>query len=262
MIRVTFLIRKRDDLSHDDFYEYWYSCHGPLVASYGTTLRVRRYVQAHALNGDSVAAAARKARGGMECPYDGAEEMWWDSEAEFTKANSSDGVREVFAALVEDETKFIDLANSPLWIGHEYPQINPTPENIVARPRNAIVKMYYPLRHITDLTENEAQRYWHTEHGPLIRSQAASGGLLRYVQVHRTPHEMEANLRAARGTEIEHYTGHAELWSDRRLSGVPTNDGNTRRSRAIEDERKFIDFERSTIFYAKEHVFIDHTQGD
>jgi len=262
MIRVTFLLRKRADLSHDDFYEHWYSHHGPLVAGFGATLRLRRYVQVHALNGDSVAAAAREARGGMEAPYDGAEEMWWDSESALTEVHRSDEGQKMIADLVEDEAKFIDLANSPLWIGHEYPQINPSPENIVARPRNAIVKMYYPLRHIADLTESQAQQYWHRDHGPLIRSQAASGGLLRYVQVHRTPHELETVLRDARGTRIEHYTGHAELWSDRRQNLVPTNQGNSRRSRAIEDERKFIDFERSTIFHAKEHEFIDHTQGD
>ena len=29
--------------------------------------------------------------------------------------------------LPEDETKFIDLPNSPLWLTYEYPQVNPIP---------------------------------------------------------------------------------------------------------------------------------------
>jgi hypothetical protein len=33
-------------------------------------------------------------------------------------------------------------------------------------------------------------------------------------------------------------------------------------ARAIEDESTFIDFKRSSMWLAKEHVFIDHTQGD
>ena len=261
MLRITFLLRKRGDMSHDDFYDYWRRRHGPLVASFGDVLNARRYVQVHTLRDDPGGAAAREARGGMEPPYDGVAEMWWDSEESFA-GEATSAARDAGAALVEDEAKFIDLANSPLWMCHEYPQVNPTPENIVARPRNSIVKLYFPLRHKVELSEAEAQAYWRTDHGPLIRSQAAGSGILRYIQVHRTAHDAEAALRAARGTQAESYTGHAELWFDRRSRGEPTGEARAAGRRAIEDESKFIDFDRSTIFHGKEHVFIDHTQGD
>lgn len=124
------------------------------------------------------------------------------------------------------------------------------------------MKLYYALRHLTSLSFTEAQHYWHTQYGPLIRSQAAASGILRYVQVYRCEHALEAGLRKSRGTVIELYTGHAELWFDRRTRGGSHPEFRAAGARAIEDESHFIDFQRSSMWLAKEHVFIDHTQGD
>jgi hypothetical protein len=198
----------------------------------------------------------------MEPPYDGVAEMWWDNWDHLNDCLTSKVGREAGAALLEDEARFIDLPHSPLWLAYEYPQVNPAPENIVARPRNTLVKLYYPLRHLSSLSLADAQHYWHTHHGPLIRSQAAASGILRYVQVHRCEHALEAGLRKSRGTVVEPYTGHAEIWFDRRTRVSSHPESQAAGARAIADERQFIDFKRSSIWLAKEHVFIDHTQGD
>ena len=123
--------------------------------------------------------------------------------------------------------------------------------------RSGVVKFYFPLRARRDMKEDEAQLYWRTNHGPLIRRQAAASGILRYVQVHRFETELEAALREPRGTSAEPYTGHAELWFDRREMGVRSPEREIAGQRAIEDESKFIDFERSSMWLAKEHVIID-----
>ena len=256
MIRLTFLLRRKPELSRDEFQSYWRLKHGPLVASFGTALAARRYVQVHTID-DPANQAMAEARGGMEEPYDGVAEMWWENEEVFAQANQTSEAREAGAALLEDERQFIDLPNSPLWLNYEYPQVNPTPENIVTRPRNAIVKLYFPLRHRAELGFDEAQLYWRTNHGPIIRSGAGIGGMLRYVQVHRFEHPAEEALRKIRGTEVDSYTGHAEVWVDRRIQGGGPESRESGR-RAIEDESKFIDFKRSSMWYAKEHVFVDH----
>ena len=49
------------------------------------------------------------------------------------------------AEKLEDEAKFIDLANSPLWFAYEYPQINPSPENVVAKVKSGIIRVFFPL---------------------------------------------------------------------------------------------------------------------
>jgi hypothetical protein len=111
---------------------------------------------------DGINARLAEMRGGMEEPYDGVAELWWDSEEALAAVQDTEGGRAAGEALLEDERKFIDLPNSPLWFAHEYPQVNPTPENIVARDRNSIVKQYFPLRRRSELTEDAAQRYWRT----------------------------------------------------------------------------------------------------
>ena len=257
MIRITFLLRRRADLSREAYTDYWLNVHGPLVASHARHLNILRYVQVHTID-DPANAAMAEARGGMEPVYDGVAEVWFENREALVAAMETDAGRKAGAALVEDEARFIDLPNSPLWLCHEMPQVNPTPENLVATERSGLVKLYFPLRARPELTEAEMQRYWYSNHGPIIRRQAAASGIQRYVQVHRVDDELESGLRAARGTELAPYAGHAELWFDRSVLGVATPERVAANQRAIEDESRFIDFSRSTMWLAKEHVFVDH----
>lgn len=256
MIRLTFLLRRRPELSLEDFQRTWLEDHGPLVASHSTNLRIVRYVQVHTLD-DPANQQMAEARGGMEPPYDGVAELWWASREELaapTEAGARAGME-----LLEDERRFIDLKRSPLWLAHEYPQVNPAPEGLVARTSSPIVKLFYCLRHAEAWSLGEAQRTWHADHGPLIRSLAQAMGVLRYVQVHRVEDEVESALRAARATTVPSYTGHAELWFDRAqlAAAASTSEAAAAGERAIEDERRFIDFARSAMWLAKEHVLVD-----
>ena len=262
MLRLTFLLRKRPDLSHDDFYRYWLEEHGPLVASHARRLGVLRYVQVHTLRDEAALAAAAgmaRARGGMEPIYDGVAEAWFESRDAMLEATSSPAGRSAAAALVEDEAQFIDLPQSPLWLCHEFPQVNPTPENLVATPRSGLVKLYFPLRMQAELPLSEAHEYWYANHGPIIRRQAAGSGILRYLQVHRVRDEaLDAAFTTARGTKTEAYDGHAELWFERSALAGSTPEQVEGGRRAVADEANFIDFQRSTMWLAKEHVFVDH----
>ena len=62
--------------------------------------------------------AMQGSRGGPEA-YDGVAELWFESE-EAMAANTSKAAANAGAELLEDEKKFIDLANSPLCFGREY----------------------------------------------------------------------------------------------------------------------------------------------
>jgi hypothetical protein len=127
----------------------------------------------------------------------------------------------------------------------------------VAREKNAIVKLFYCLRPPVAMPEEDAQYYWRTNHGPIIRSHAEAMRILRYIQVHRYPDDLEVALRAARGTTAEAYMGHAELWYDRGLQAAQTPEAAAGAQAAVEDEAKFIDFSRSALFFGKENVVID-----
>ena len=127
------------------------------------------------------------------------------------EATRSEQGRRVDKILRDDEANFMDLQRSVAWFNYEYPQVNPTPENIVATERSSLVKLYFPLRHQDSLTFDEAQWYWRTHHGPVIRRQAQGSGILRYQQVHRDEPELTASINSSRGSEIEPYMGHAEV---------------------------------------------------
>ena len=246
-------------MSRAEFQKYWREVHGPLVAGHARTLNVLRYVQVHTLEEDQSQQQAGP-RGRMEDPYDGVAELWWTSREDMASAQDSSQGQAAGQELLEDEAKFIDLPNSPLWFAYEYPQVNPSPENLVATEMSSLVKFYYPLRHLRNLSLEEAQLYWRTCHGPLIRRTAAAGHIKRYIQVHRYEDELEGVLREARGTVVESYTGHAELWFERadRSSGATTPERVRGGQLAVEDESKFIDFTRSAMWLAKEWVFVDY----
>jgi len=259
MIRLTYLLRRRPGMSRAEFQRYWKENHGPLVAGHARALNVLRYVQVHTLD-EERNRQATDPRGKMEEPYDGVAELWWYTRDDVVSAGESPRGQEASQELVEDEARFIDLPNSPLWFAYEYPQVNPSPERMVATEMGPLVKLYYPFHHLASLTMEEAQLYWRTCHGPLIRLTAEAGHIKRYIQVHRFEDELEAASREARGTVVEPYTGHAELWFDRAelaaRAALPQRTDVAQR--VYEDEARFIDFARSTTFFAKEHVFVDY----
>jgi uncharacterized protein (TIGR02118 family) len=258
MIRITFVLRRKPGTSMAEFQDYWRTIHGPLVARHAATLNILRYIQVHTLD-DPANQQLAGARGKMESPYDGVAELWWTSREALASSFRSAAGQAAGRELLEDETKFIDLPNSPLWLAYEYPQVNPVPEELVAREHSSLVKLFFCLRHPANLTLEEAQLYWRTSHGPTIRGVAGAMRMRRYLQVHRFEDDLERELRASRGTSVAPYTGHAEAWFDRPDLAIMGNTPEGRRAMqiAVEDEANFIDFANSAIWLAKERVFID-----
>jgi hypothetical protein len=76
-----------------------------------------RYVQVHRRD-DELGLGMAKVRGAPE-PYDGVAELWWKSEEAFRASGRTVEGREAGRLLLEDEARFIDLANSPLWLNRE-----------------------------------------------------------------------------------------------------------------------------------------------
>ncbi len=255
MIRLVFVLRRKPELSLTEFHDYWRNQHGPLVASFANDLNILRYVQTHTLD-DPANEAAQQARGNMEPHYDGVAELWWSTEAELEAAMQTEAGKAAGAVLLKDEATFIDLPQSPLWFAYEYPQVNPSPENIVAKVKSNVVRVFYPLRHQQQLSEEQARHYWLTQHGPIVRSHAEATGTLCYRQVHRANSPLDEALQSARGTQVESYLGHAEAWVDR---GQVRNTAEAKLAGQafIEDEHNFIDMARSTIWFGKEHTIID-----
>lgn len=257
MIRLEFALRRKPGMSRAEFQQYWRDVHGPLVARHSTRLKIHRYIQLHTLD-DVINEGMASDRGGMEPVYDGVAELWWKSIDDLADLSGGAGAAAA-QELLEDEKNFIDLPHSPLWFAYEYPQVNPS-EYVIAHEHGPLVKLFFCLRHLPGQSVEEGQRYWRTHHGPLIRGVAPGFRMQRYLQVHYCEDVPAiAAMRSARGTVTPPYSGHAEAWFSRAdllsMGAVPEARGAM--DLAIEDERKFIDFQRSAMWIGKERVFID-----
>jgi uncharacterized protein (TIGR02118 family) len=118
VIKLTFCLRRLDGMSREEFQTYWRETHAPLVASVAETLNIRRYVQQHTMD-DAINDPIRTSRS-APVPYDGVAELWWDSLESLAAPGTTEEGRAAGAMLLEDERKFIDLANSPLFFGEAF----------------------------------------------------------------------------------------------------------------------------------------------
>jgi uncharacterized protein (TIGR02118 family) len=120
-----------------------------------------------------------------------------------------------------------------------------------------MIKLVFCLRRLPHLSRAEFQRYWRETHAPLVRRHAATLGIRRYVQLHTLEHPTQDALRATRGGP-EAYDGVAELWWDDVGELARSDDAWRAAALALlEDERRFIDLERSPLFVGEERAIID-----
>jgi uncharacterized protein (TIGR02118 family) len=125
MIKLVFSLRRRPEMTREEFQAYWRDHHAPLVSRHAETLRIRRYVQTHARSSE-LAAAQSAARGSEPDVYDGQAELCWDSLDDVVAGVSTSAGQQAALELLEDERRFIDLEHSPLWIGEELAVVNST----------------------------------------------------------------------------------------------------------------------------------------
>jgi uncharacterized protein (TIGR02118 family) len=122
-----------------------------------------------------------------------------------------------------------------------------------------VIKVVMAIRRRDDVAPAEFHRYWREEHGPLARRLLEPLSLRRYVQTHTLETDLNAQLAAARGT-IGAFDGVAELWWDSLddlLAALGSEEGQRANAALAEDEARFIDLERSSLFLTEEQVIFD-----
>jgi uncharacterized protein (TIGR02118 family) len=122
-----------------------------------------------------------------------------------------------------------------------------------------MVKLVYCARRLPHLSRTEFQRYWRQTHGPLVRSHAGTLRIRRYVQVHTLESPINDALRESRGS-LEPYDGVAELWWDSAeelVAATASPEGRKAAQDLLEDERRFIDLERSALWIGEEYAIVE-----
>jgi uncharacterized protein (TIGR02118 family) len=115
MIKLTFCLRRLPHLSRGDFQAYWLAVHGPLVQKHRKALKFVEYNQVHTMD-DPIGTALGDVRGAPPA-FDGVAEMIWASREDLDASTSSPEGRAAGRELLADEKRFIDLAQSPVWLG-------------------------------------------------------------------------------------------------------------------------------------------------
>lgn len=121
-VKFIYVLRKLEQQPADQFHKYWRDNHGPLVKSFNPVMKVRRYVQSHTVY-DEINKYMRFERNRIDY-YDGVAELWWDSVKTYVPESPDSPHAQANRALFEDELKFIDHSQSPMFLTKEYVFVN------------------------------------------------------------------------------------------------------------------------------------------
>jgi len=113
MVKLVYCLHRLPSLSREEFSRYWRENHAPLVRRHADTLRLRRYVQCHALD-TSLNGMLRDSRSAPEENYDGVAELLWDSMEDLEAAFGSPEAQQAGLALLEDERRCRSVALAAL----------------------------------------------------------------------------------------------------------------------------------------------------
>jgi len=117
MIKVIYCMRRKVGISRQDFLAHWGEVHVPIVLANLDVLRLARYVRT--MPRDHPFSQRVERSGVMQPPYDGIAELTWANMEDMRLAFESDEARTVQRILAQDETHFIDHANSCRWVADE-----------------------------------------------------------------------------------------------------------------------------------------------
>lgn len=117
MVKISFCLRRHPGMTHEEFLRYWEKIHAPLVRQHQVALRIVRYVQLHTELGP-LTSRLQAFRDSPE-PYDGIAEIWYESREALLGLGDDPAARSASRLLRDDEKHFVDLANSPIFVGAE-----------------------------------------------------------------------------------------------------------------------------------------------
>jgi len=120
-----------------------------------------------------------------------------------------------------------------------------------------MIKLVMCLTRHKDISREEFRDYWLNNHGPFFMENAEAMRAKKYVQSHILETPLNDIFRSSRGLQPE-YDGVAEVWFDSLedlMAAFSTPEGQEFGAALLEDEKTFIDHEKSAAFMVEEHTF-------
>ncbi len=118
MVKTIICIRRKPQVSREEFLDFWRYRHGELIKKLKEDLKIVRYVQSHSIDNE-VSARIRSSRGAPPM-YDGLAESWFNSMDDLRSLGTDERSKRALETLRKDEEDFLDRENSPFWVSEEF----------------------------------------------------------------------------------------------------------------------------------------------
>lgn len=232
--RLVFLLRRQPHLTREQFQDYWWNQHGPLVRARAEVLGISRYQQVH-----TVADLGPEGTEG----FDGIAELWFDGPP---PTGTKEEIARAGNDLLEDEGRFIDLARSPIFMGAEHVMLEGPQDGL----RVTLLMSGFP-----NVSRPDYQRYWLEGHGPAVLAHNDVWGLKRYVQVHAPVNADTHPLAVSRGAPAAPH-GIAEAWYGE-PGAVDAAHADAVRAELFAADGPYIDYGTSIAFQSEVRVIVN-----
>lgn len=126
-----------------------------------------------------------------------------------------------------------------------------------------MIKMMFGIKKLPEISEQEFHSYWREKHGVLAQKILPSAGVSRYVQNHLIDFKLDPDPRGLQGM-AEPFDGVVEIaWGSlEKVQQVFADEKMQQQAMIlVEDEKNFIDFSRSAMWWVEEEVYIGEPVG-
>jgi hypothetical protein len=113
-IRLIFCLRRRPELTREEFQAYWLNRHADIMRRYAPLLNVASYTQLHTVHVPELSGIS-EVRGTPEA-FDGVAEACFETLQSILATRRDPAAAQALKELMIDEGKFIDFSRSPIFI--------------------------------------------------------------------------------------------------------------------------------------------------
>jgi hypothetical protein len=261
VFKISFYIKKKDEISARDFREYWLGEHAELVKAYAESIGVRQYLKCEALPEHPMTKMGTADYDTGPLRYDFIDHWILNDIEDLRHGSAKPEVQAMMQLAYASEDNYVDISASNVLMTTDLVQFYPAnASDIRATPGGDYLKIYYPVRIFPHLTREQAQLHWNACHGGESRDHIKYSQQKKYIQAHAIDSTFVDELCAQRGYEVDPtFIGHAEGWFELEAEPLPYPEDECAeiRSMTMDDIDLFSDKSRGSVFFTLEHYVID-----
>lgn len=260
MIKFNKLVRKKENVSREDFRAFWFGEHAQKSIELAPDLGIRKYIICETQHDDEVNKNLQAMYGTASDCYDMVDHMEINDFDVFKTGLESKSTQKKIRDLHELCSEYLNFERSDYWFTNDVAQVF-SREKVTATWTNTHLKIFYVPRRHPHVSLEGALLHWNACHGALARQFVDFLPYDKYFQAHKIESPHTDKFKALTGAKYENISsiiGQAEAWLDRhtfpRLVGPEVE---RMFSMLGVDIDLFVDAPDSHIFAAKEFTMLD-----